>query len=669
MPLISGVGLIIISYNITMKRKTIKKILLILIAVSAICWDLATSYQTNTTDGTFRYIEDFDAISSETVKVGIVPSDYQELSDPIERSLEPTYEQIEEMVREAIELQGGLDWIIDPNDVVMIKVNLVGENSPSGEGENTDVRVVKALMKIIHEHTEGNVTIQIAEGTARTNDDISDSESVWGNSGYLDLLTDSALSDINFSLLNLNQSINDLVEVDLEDKGTSAPQGTKYHIHKTELEANVYIAVPVLKIHDTGITNALKLQIGTAPGCYYGYNKTSGTSYSDGIYHDIEHRRWTTEAIVDLSTLADIDLVVVDALMCLETYKTYKGDNQVRMNTIVAGADPVAVDHVCAKLFYLNPNDIAHITLAELIGLGTNNPDNIILKGADINDVKKQVKKNQSENGLFGQSNRIWILSESFDGTDIDQEYIANEASLEPAANNNGWSKPVYFFDDRIDLGSFYDGKTDIVTYAFTYFDSPNAQTAELWLGNQEGIKVYLNDEEVYSYSSTKVYSDDDIGEKVKNIELNEGQNKLLVKTLNRFGDYSFALNICEVESNSLYKGNRVDGLIFYTPDESTPINESQIENQIILSAFPNPAKDKINLQFAIPVNSECRICIFDINGRLVYEEKLGYFTPGKHQYSWNLETEKGQKILSGLYICQLLTKESVNSIRLIISD
>ena len=56
-------------------------------------------------------------------------------------------------------------------------------------------------------YTEGRREIQIAEGTARRNDDPTDPNSVWGNSGYLDLLTDTLLTGINFSLLNLNQSL------------------------------------------------------------------------------------------------------------------------------------------------------------------------------------------------------------------------------------------------------------------------------------------------------------------------------------------------------------------------------------------------------------------------------------------------------------------------------
>ena len=298
-------------------KRFINRLTIYLVAIAAataICWDIAVA-TLEVEPGTFRYESEFTAEAVGTTTVGIVTSDYSDLTNPIERSINPSYAQIEEMVGKAIELQGGFKGVIEKGDIVLIKVNLVGGNSPSGNGENTDVRVVKALMRHIHLYTEGDVVMQVAEGTARTNDDPSDPESVWGNSGYMDLLDDPLMDGIAFSLLNLNQSIDNMVEVDLGIEGTSAKRGSKYTVHSAELEADVYIAVPVLKIHNTGITNALKLQIGSAPGCYYGYNKTKGTDLCPtGLDHDVDHRVWTTEEIVDLCNIADIDFVVVDAI-------------------------------------------------------------------------------------------------------------------------------------------------------------------------------------------------------------------------------------------------------------------------------------------------------------------------------------------------------------------
>jgi hypothetical protein len=120
-------------------RKRLIKYIIPAIALTAVAWDLAVSTQT-VEQGTFRYESEFDAVSGATTTVGIVTSDYAELSSPVSRTVNPSYEQINEMVGKAIELQGGFQWILEKGDKVMIKVNLVGANSPSGEGENTDVR-------------------------------------------------------------------------------------------------------------------------------------------------------------------------------------------------------------------------------------------------------------------------------------------------------------------------------------------------------------------------------------------------------------------------------------------------------------------------------------------------------------------------------------------------
>lgn len=652
------------------KKKSInnKFVLYALIIVAAISMDFVVSSVADTLK-TFRYEAEFDAYSAATVKVGIVPSDYSDLTNSAARSASLTYQQVEDMVRKAIELQGGLEWVIDKGDNVMIKVNLVGADSPSGQGENTDVRVVKSLVKIIDEYTEGNVKISIAEGTARTNDDPNSNSSVWANTGYKALLTDNYLSGIDFQLLNLNQPIEDIIEIDLGNEGMSSIQGTVYGVHRAELEADVYITVPVLKVHDTGITNALKLQVGSAPGCYYGYNKMKGTSHSVGLYHDLDHRRWTSEMIVDLCNIADIDFVVVDALNILETYKSFKGNNQVRMNTIVAGVDPVAVDHVCTRMLGMNPDDIAHITLAEKAGLGTNDSHKIIIEGAAIEEVKKRVKKNTSENGKFGQSNRTWILAGPFDGTDITTQFITDEAHMHPEPGKDGWTEAVYFFDDRIDLSTFYGNKTNIISYAYTHFSAPKAQEAELWLGMQEAIQVYVNGDMVYSSTATKTYGDSDIGSKVKTITLKEGENSLMVKTLNRFGDYSFALNICEPESNSTYAGNRVENLKFYQKSFSTDIENLVSNVALKVMCYPNPVKDFLTINFTASSKSNGQLSIRNIQGKVVKTLQIPAVQEGQQSLTWDLTNNANQRLAAGIYLCTLKVGNSQSTVQFMVLE
>jgi uncharacterized protein (DUF362 family) len=655
-----------------LKKSRLARLMILLVGATAICWDIAFN-RLEVEPGTFRYESEFDAVTSATTAVSIVTSDFTELSDPVSRETDPTYEQIESMVAKAIDLQGGLDWLISKGDQVMIKVNLVGDNSASGEGTNTDVRVVKALMRYIHLLTEGEVEMWIAEGTARINDDPSDPNSVWGTTGYIDLLKDPQLEGFNFTLLNLNQSLEDLVEVDLGSAGTSAPQGTRYHVHRAELEADVYIAVPVLKIHNTGITNALKLQIGTAPGCYYGYNKASGTTACpDGIYHNIGYRVWTTEAIVDLSKIAGIDFVLVDAVMCLEHDKTNHFWNQVRFNTVLAGADPVAVDHVSAKLMGLNPDDVAHVTLAEKVGLGTNDPDLIQMEGIPLDQAMKRVEKSEHHDGVYGQSNRTWILSQPFDVEEFGNEYFENEAAIEPIPGEDGWSEPVYFFDDRIDLHAFYEGREGIVTYAFSYFYAEREEEAELWVGSEEAITVYVNGESVYNFNLYSPLSNADRGEKKGTIHLKEGRNTLLVKSLNQFGDYNFALNICEVESDPNFLGNRVAGLKFYVDDSGTgtPLTgiPSESHRDISdLSCYPNPATDYLTLHFSHSTAEMVNAKIFDLGGKLIQTIGEGFWQPGEVELTWDLTNGNGARVKSGVYLCNISSGDRQRTIRVVV--
>jgi uncharacterized protein (DUF362 family) len=660
-----------------MKRKTIRKkaagLTIAVLAFAAICWDLATSVTTAIQEGTYRLESEFDTNTAPVARVAIVPSDYSELTNKVSRTTDPSYAQIEDMVRKAIELQGGFEGIISKGDKVMLKPNLVGGNSPSGEGENTDVRVVKALIKIIHEFTEGDVTITVGEASARDNDDVTSATSVWANSGYRDLLTDPYLAGINFSLLNMNQTYSDLVEVDLGSKGTGAPHGYKYHVHKAEREADVFITVPVLKIHNTGITCALKNQIGTAPAAYYGYNKTNGTSYYGGLAHDEGQRWWHSEEIVDLCNIAGIDFVVVDAIMCLESYKKYSGSNQVRFNTIVAGVDPVAVDHVCTRMFCMNPDDIAHITLAEKVGLGTNDPDRIEIYGAAIDQVRKKVKQNTEENGLFGQSNRTWLLSGIFNSTDMTAQQIAGEANIEPVAGVNGFSQPVYFFDDRIDLLSYYNGASSVITYAFTYFYAPRSEQALLSVGSDEGMIIYINGEKVYEYSGTRNYFEtkDYVENDAKTISIKEGENSLLVKTLNKTGDYSFALNICETETDPNFKGNRIEGLKFYTTKKGgspSSLYKGYSDNRLIFENYPNPVITESIIKFDLPATSMTSIDIYDLDGRHLFNIVNKRLSAGLHNIHWSVSMN-GKRLPSGIYICTIKSDNYSNSIKISVTE
>jgi hypothetical protein len=65
----------------------------------------------------------------------------------------------------------------------------------------------------------------------------------------------------------------------------------------------------------------------------------------------------------------------------------------------------------------------------------------------------------------------------------------------------------------------------------------------------------------------------------------------------------------------------------------------------IVLSAYPNPFIDRISIQFNTASNTTLDLKIFDMTGRLVKQQDLGYLTKGLYIKSVNLE-----ELASGAY-------------------
>ncbi len=667
-------------------RKIVLKVFFVVVLlVCWLAWDISQAEKDAELGFHFwKPAADIDAVTDATAKVSIVRSDDAELPNPLSIDDDTIdYPEIEQMVRRAVDLAGGLTWFIHPGDMVLIKPNIVDPEKP-GTGEVTDVRVVKALIKVVNEIDPGNMEIVIGEGSPRPMDyemayQTSRSkpswDELWDECGYQDLLTDPDLAGINFRLSNLNGSPadnpwQDLVQVEIPGGGQALPQGGTYWIHQDVLNADAYITVPVMKIHTVGMTCALKNQIGLAPCTKYGFSKNSGVpqnGYTTKLtHHSLAPKHYTEKEIVDLSNLAGIDFVLVDAIACLELAKTAERKNGVitnfvRMNTILASSDPVATDHVCARLMGLNPDDMEQITLAERVGLGTNQADQISVVGASIESTAKRFIKTRDKNGDYGQSNRDWIVRGPFsiDGVadPISYEFLQNEAQLAPLPAKDGWSESIYFTDDRIDLRDYFDRQKNIVSYAFAYFDAPETREAELWLGSDEAMKIWLNGEVVYDYTGTRTFSSDDLYIQKKRATVKAGENRLLVKTLHKYSTYDFSLNICVVESDPNYDGNRIWGLKFRTTSAATSVaqnNASVISDFNVSAAYPNPFNSQVRMTIDLPETGEVTADVYDIRGRRIKSLMHRNVTSGSHIITWDGRHERGHVAPSGTYFISI---------------
>jgi uncharacterized protein (DUF362 family) len=530
-----------------------------------------------------------DAVSAATRSgmsvVGLITSDYAQLEKPVARDAELSEGQVENMVRYAVAISGGLHQRIEPDaEWIVIKPNIV-ELKERGSGVITDWRVVKGLIKIVHEVVP-DARITIAEGAAwilpekeemvqiQFGGDVGDGFAL---AGYRQLLDDPELAGIELDIVDLNYD---------ETAAVSVPDGgyvfEKYHFPLTVLECDFLISVPVLKvIGAVGMTNAMKNFVGTAPGMIYGFPKMAG--YPGSGVPGLPHNPGILdEVIVDLVSVAEPDFTVVDAIIGMERAKTDEDDGRaVRLNTILAGPDIVAVDAVSAQLIGFNPADIEYLTLGAYKGLGQADPSHIKVKGNDLQSVVRRFEKYHGDSraygdhGTYGQGCRIWLLKGPFDRQQGKEGEFIDVENPGAVPGQDGWSQAIYFHDDKIDLDKYYDDPFDCAVYAYATFTALRDEEVELWIGSDEGLRVWINGEQVYDHEGRRRHH---LPNERLPIQIKAGENALLVRADQGRSRFDFSLNICTVEEDRRYAGNRLQGLTFAVPSGTAEAKEEFAE-------------------------------------------------------------------------------------------
>jgi uncharacterized protein (DUF362 family) len=258
---------------------------------------------------------------------------------------------IQQCIRKGIELIGGLSLRSDAS--VVIKPNLCCIKPPE-TGATTDVKVVEAIISYLM-GTFGISEITIVESDAT-----------------------QVLADMAFKLLGYKR-LADKYGIKLENlsKQTSCSRNYPQNVFIKEVQvpevfekSDFFISVPKIKTHmDCFLTCALKNQFGCNP-----------------LPRKTKYHKKLTDAIVDFNTVFKPNLVIVDGLVALEGHRGPTDGLPVRMNTLIFGADAVAIDHFVARIIGLEPNDIKYLAEAERRGLGSTKYE---VKGVGIKEIER----------------------------------------------------------------------------------------------------------------------------------------------------------------------------------------------------------------------------------------------------------------------------------------
>lgn len=146
-------------------------------------------------------------------------------------------------------------------------------------------------------------------------------------------------------------------------------------------EADLIINLPKIKTHgQCTLTCCIKNMFGTLPLVHK--PRTHANFPSVGKFG---------AALVDIYSVSKPQLTVVDGYLCQEGNGPSGGD-VVKMDLIMAGFDPVALDSTICKLIGFDIDQVQYIAYGEQKGLGTTSQEDIEILGEALQNVRRDFK-------------------------------------------------------------------------------------------------------------------------------------------------------------------------------------------------------------------------------------------------------------------------------------
>ncbi len=274
--------------------------------------------------------------------------------------------QVDEAVRNAVDLLGGVDAVVKPGEKVLLKVNwcVVPEDPKVGVVTNPVVaRTVADLIKAAG--AEPIIGDSAARGV--------DTDLVIQSTGY-DKLADDGYAVVNFDKEKV---------IKLE-----FPDGEILQTIKTfELVTQVdkIIDIPLFKTHDSA-------------------EATLGLKNMKGLLHDDQksklHREGLYAGIADVNLRFPPDLVIYDGTWAMEGLGPMYGI-PFELNLILAARNAVAGDAVAGSIMGFEPGELLVTKVAYERGLGEMNLDKIPVLGAPLGSVKRRFKRVEEDDRII----------------------------------------------------------------------------------------------------------------------------------------------------------------------------------------------------------------------------------------------------------------------------
>ena len=256
-------------------------------------------------------------------------------------------EQVTAAISKAVELLGGWQEFVRPDEKIILKPNLLAKTGPE-RACTTHPTVFRATGKLLQEAGYNNLQY----GDSPGNHLVGVAQTAEG--------------------CGIKKEADDLgIELADFEHGSKVefPEGhaaKEFIICEGVQQADAIINLCKMKTHQLErVTGAVK----NIFGCVYGFNK--GASHA--VYPNADS---FGQMIGDLNCLIKPRLHIMDGVMAMEGNGPQSGD-PTPMNVIMVSADPVALDSTFCRLVHLDPELVATNVHAQAYGVGTMKEDKI----------------------------------------------------------------------------------------------------------------------------------------------------------------------------------------------------------------------------------------------------------------------------------------------------
>lgn len=274
----------------------------------------------------------------------------------------PDAARIDEMIREAVDLLGGMSAFVSPGDTVVIKGNFFAPYPPP---VIVDRRTVAALVRQLYAAGASSVTLCEA---------VSVGTKLGRGQSTAFVLDEMGIRDAAEAAGAKVVCLEDEVRVRVKIPDGKSIGEVSYP--KLMLDCDVLIDLPCMKTH--GMTFV-----------------TLGMKNFQGILDDGEkyyaHRDDLEQKLVDLFKIRKPDLTLIDGITAMEGNGAGESGLPHPMNMYIASADVVAAD--CVATACMGIEDIFSVPInriADYDGIGNGKLEQIEVVGAAIDDVKEK---------------------------------------------------------------------------------------------------------------------------------------------------------------------------------------------------------------------------------------------------------------------------------------